>query len=39
VHLTSLVTASLLAVVAVLALVGLRGVPKVIPEEVLSGAH
>lgn len=39
VHLTSLVTAILLAVVAVLALVGLRGVPKVIPEEVLAGAH
>ncbi|MEO3875074.1 MFS transporter [Nonomuraea sp. B12E4] len=39
VHLTSLVTAGLLAVVAVLALVGLRGVPKVIPEEVLAGAR
>ncbi|SEG53593.1 MFS transporter, DHA2 family, multidrug resistance protein [Nonomuraea solani] len=38
VHLTSYVTAGLLAVVAVLALVGLRGVPKVIPEEVLAGA-
>ncbi len=33
-HLTSYVTAALLAVVAVLALAGLRGVPKVIPEEV-----
>ncbi|MEV0617827.1 DHA2 family efflux MFS transporter permease subunit [Nonomuraea sp. NPDC050404] len=39
VHVTSLVTAGLLAVVAVVALVGLRGVPKVIPEEVLTGAH
>ncbi|MGW0809779.1 DHA2 family efflux MFS transporter permease subunit [Nonomuraea sp. NPDC002799] len=39
VHLTSIVTASLLAVVALLALVGLRGVPKVIPEEVLAPAH
>ncbi|WP_344472423.1 DHA2 family efflux MFS transporter permease subunit [Nonomuraea monospora] len=39
VHLTSLVTAGLLAVVAVLALVGLRGVPKEIPEEVLTAAH
>ncbi|MBF8185864.1 MFS transporter [Nonomuraea sp. K274] len=39
VHLTSLVTAGLLAVVALLALVGLRGVPKVIPEEVLARAH
>ncbi|MCF6474399.1 MFS transporter [Nonomuraea sp. MG754425] len=39
VHLTSIVTAGLLAVVAVLALVGLRGVPKVIPEEVLTGSH
>ncbi|SDM33578.1 MFS transporter [Nonomuraea jiangxiensis] len=39
VHLTSLVTAGVLAVVAVLALVGLRGVPKVIPEEVLARAH
>ncbi|KAB8197042.1 MFS transporter [Nonomuraea phyllanthi] len=38
-HVTSLVTAGLLAVVAVLALAGLRGVPKVIPEEVLTGAH
>ncbi|WP_188190831.1 MFS transporter [Nonomuraea sp. SYSU D8015] len=36
VHLTSLVTAVLLALVAVLALVGLRGVPKEIPEEVLA---
>ncbi|MEV0378831.1 DHA2 family efflux MFS transporter permease subunit [Nonomuraea sp. NPDC050643] len=39
VHLTSYVTAGLLAGVAVLALVGLRGVPKVIPEEVLAKAH
>ncbi|MEV0825555.1 DHA2 family efflux MFS transporter permease subunit [Nonomuraea rubra] len=39
VHVTSIVTAGLLAVVAVLALVGLRGVPKEIPEEVLAGAH
>ncbi|MFG1707707.1 DHA2 family efflux MFS transporter permease subunit [Nonomuraea sp. M3C6] len=39
VHLTSLVTAGLLAVVALLALVGLRGVPKVIPDEVLARAH
>ncbi|MFC4114582.1 MFS transporter [Nonomuraea zeae] len=39
VHLTSFVTAGLLAVVALLALVGLRGVPKVIPEEVLARAH
>ncbi|MEU8363044.1 MFS transporter [Nonomuraea sp. NPDC048882] len=38
-HLTSYVTAALLAVVAVLALAGLRGVPKVIPEEVLAGGH
>ncbi|WP_043635078.1 DHA2 family efflux MFS transporter permease subunit [Nonomuraea candida] len=38
-QLTSLVTAGLLAVVAVLALVGLRGVPKVIPEDVLAAAH
>ncbi|MFI7697447.1 DHA2 family efflux MFS transporter permease subunit [Nonomuraea sp. NPDC049480] len=35
-HLMSLVTAVMLAVVAVLALVGLRGVPKEIPEEVLA---
>jgi DHA2 family multidrug resistance protein-like MFS transporter len=39
VHLTSFVTAGLLAVVALLALAGLRGVPKVIPEEVLTRAH
>ncbi|UBU15366.1 MFS transporter [Nonomuraea gerenzanensis] len=39
VHLTSLVTAGLLVAVAVLALVGLRGVPKVIPEDVLAGAR
>ncbi|MEV5897816.1 MFS transporter [Nonomuraea fuscirosea] len=38
-HLTSYVTAALLAVVAVLALAGLRGVPKVIPEEVLAAEH
>ncbi|MER6006870.1 DHA2 family efflux MFS transporter permease subunit [Nonomuraea angiospora] len=37
-HVTALVTAALLAVVAVLALIGLRGVPKVIPEEVLTHA-
>ncbi|MEQ4723392.1 DHA2 family efflux MFS transporter permease subunit [Nonomuraea sp. B19D2] len=37
-HLTSLVTAGLLAVVALVALVGLRGVPKVIPEETLTRA-
>jgi MFS transporter, DHA2 family, multidrug resistance protein len=36
VHLTSLVTAAMLALVALLALVGLRGVPKEIPEEVLA---
>ncbi|GAA4058031.1 MFS transporter [Nonomuraea soli] len=36
VHVTGLVTAATLAVVAVLAFVGLRGVPKVIPEEILS---
>ncbi|TDE51173.1 MFS transporter [Nonomuraea mesophila] len=36
VHVTSLATAALLAVVAVLALVGLRGVPKEIPEELLT---
>ncbi|MGP3918321.1 DHA2 family efflux MFS transporter permease subunit [Nonomuraea sp. 10N515B] len=35
---TALVTAALLAVVALLALVGLRGVPKEIPEEVLARA-
>ena len=35
VHVTALTTSALLAVVAVLALVGLRGVPEVIPEEVL----
>ncbi|GAA3136203.1 MFS transporter [Nonomuraea salmonea] len=39
VHLASYVTAGLLALVALLALVGLRGVPKVIPEEVLTAAH
>ncbi|WP_113704429.1 MFS transporter [Nonomuraea lactucae] len=39
VHVTGLVTAALLAVTAVLALVGLRGVPKVIHEEAPSGAH
>ncbi|MEW9555195.1 MFS transporter [Nonomuraea sp. NPDC050783] len=38
VHVTSLVTSVLLALVAVLALVGLRGVPKEIPEEVLARA-
>ncbi|MFB4281256.1 DHA2 family efflux MFS transporter permease subunit [Nonomuraea sp. MTCD27] len=38
-HLTSVVTAGLLAVVTVLALVGLRGVPKEIPEEVLTAAR
>ncbi|MEV4020277.1 DHA2 family efflux MFS transporter permease subunit [Nonomuraea angiospora] len=37
-HLTALVTAALLAVVALLALIGLRGVPKVIPEEALTHA-
>ncbi|HEX4817785.1 MAG TPA: MFS transporter [Nonomuraea sp.] len=36
VHVMSLATAALLAAVAVLALVGLRGVPKEIPEEVLA---
>ncbi|TDB99062.1 MFS transporter [Nonomuraea longispora] len=36
VHVTSVVTAALLAVVAVLALVGLRGVPKEISEELLT---
>ncbi|MEU6797891.1 MFS transporter [Nonomuraea wenchangensis] len=36
VHMTSLVAGVLLAAVAVLALVGLRGVPKEIPEEVLT---
>ncbi|WP_049564863.1 DHA2 family efflux MFS transporter permease subunit [Nonomuraea sp. SBT364] len=39
VHVTALTTAGMLAVVALLALVGLRGVPKVIPEEVLARAH
>ncbi|MEV0199859.1 MFS transporter [Nonomuraea sp. NPDC050691] len=39
VRVTGRVTAGLLAVAAVLALVGLRGVPKVIPDEVLSGAR
>ncbi|PZG13532.1 DHA2 family efflux MFS transporter permease subunit [Nonomuraea aridisoli] len=38
-HLASFVTAGVLAVVALLALAGLRGVPKVIPEEVLTRAH
>ncbi|NUS03223.1 MAG: MFS transporter, partial [Nonomuraea sp.] len=33
VHVTALVTAGVLAVVALLALAGLRGVPKVIQEE------
>ncbi|MFB9628093.1 MFS transporter [Nonomuraea helvata] len=37
-HLTSLVTSGLLVVVALVALVGLRGVPKVIPEEALARA-
>ncbi|MGW6499117.1 DHA2 family efflux MFS transporter permease subunit [Nonomuraea angiospora] len=37
-HLTALVTAALLAIVTLLALIGLRGVPKVIPEEVLTHA-
>ncbi|WP_084961274.1 MFS transporter [Thermoactinospora rubra] len=36
VHATGTVTAILLACVAVLAFLGLRGVPKVIPEEVLA---
>ncbi|NUW46750.1 MFS transporter [Nonomuraea rhodomycinica] len=39
VRVTGRVTAGLLVVAAVLALVGLRGVPKVIPEEVLSQAR
>lgn len=39
VHVTGLVTTALLVVAAVFALVGLRGVPKVIPEEVLARAH
>ncbi|MFI7617041.1 DHA2 family efflux MFS transporter permease subunit [Nonomuraea terrae] len=39
VHLTSFVTAGVLAVVALIALAGLRGVPKVIPEEVLTRVH
>ncbi|MEV0233544.1 MFS transporter [Nonomuraea sp. NPDC050786] len=37
-HLTSLVTSGLLLVVALVALVGLRGVPKVIPEEAQENA-
>ncbi|MGP3954779.1 DHA2 family efflux MFS transporter permease subunit [Nonomuraea sp. 3N208] len=37
-HVTALVTGVLLALVALLALVGLRGVPKEIPEEVLARA-
>ncbi|MDX3105363.1 DHA2 family efflux MFS transporter permease subunit [Nonomuraea angiospora] len=37
-HMTALVTAALLAIVTLLALIGLRGVPKVIPEEVLTHA-
>ncbi|TMR88886.1 hypothetical protein [Nonomuraea basaltis] len=36
VHLTSFVTAAVLGLVALLALAGLRGVPKEIPEEVLA---
>ncbi|WP_219463110.1 MFS transporter [Nonomuraea rhizosphaerae] len=39
VHVTSLVTGVMLLVVAGLALVGLRGVPKVIPEETLAASH
>ncbi|MEV0582473.1 MFS transporter [Nonomuraea sp. NPDC050310] len=35
-HVTALVTAAILAGVALLAYFGLRGVPKVIPEELLS---
>ncbi|MFG1682046.1 MFS transporter [Nonomuraea sp. NPDC049269] len=38
-HLTALSTSAILAVVAALALVGLRGVPKVIPEEQLTAVH
>ncbi|MFI7134269.1 DHA2 family efflux MFS transporter permease subunit [Nonomuraea sp. NPDC050153] len=37
-HLTALVTSALLVIVALLALIGLRGVPKVIPEETLTHA-
>ncbi|MEV0596648.1 MFS transporter [Nonomuraea cavernae] len=39
VHVTGLSAAAMLVVVAVLAFVGLRGVPKVIPEEVPARAH
>ncbi|MBT2235213.1 MFS transporter [Nonomuraea sp. NEAU-A123] len=39
VHITALSTSAILAVVAALALVGLRGVPKVIPEERLTTVH
>ncbi|MEU4234226.1 MFS transporter [Nonomuraea sp. NPDC026600] len=39
VHITALSTSAILAVVAALALVGLRGVPKVIPEERLTPVH
>ncbi|GAB2963779.1 MFS transporter [Nonomuraea fastidiosa] len=38
-HLASYVTAGMLAAVALLALVGLRGVPKVIPEEMPAAAR
>lgn len=38
-HVTGLVTAGLLVVTAVFAFVGLRGVPRVIPEEVLARAR
>ncbi|MDA0637863.1 DHA2 family efflux MFS transporter permease subunit [Nonomuraea sp. MCN248] len=39
VNVTALTTSVMLVVVAALALVGLRGVPKVIPEEDLARAH
>ncbi|GAA4509831.1 MULTISPECIES: MFS transporter [Nonomuraea] len=39
VNVTALATSAMLVVVAALALVGLRGVPKVIPEEDLVRAH
>jgi DHA2 family multidrug resistance protein-like MFS transporter len=39
VRVTALTTSSMLVVVALLALVGLRGVPKVIPEEDLARAR
>ncbi|MFG1698854.1 hypothetical protein [Nonomuraea sp. NPDC049309] len=38
-YLASYVTAGMLAAVALLALVGLRGVPKEIPEEVPAAAR